>query len=120
MALDLFLWQHLIFIAFRIAFHLAMQILCCGCFCLEDEAETLEMPEGLDASTYDPYCEYIISYQYEEYITKYFGYDKVLPMNTGVEGGETAIKLARRWAYDVKGVKPNKVCCVTTLCHNRV
>ena len=36
------------------------------------------------------------------------GYDKVLPMNTGVEGGETAIKLARRWAYDVKGVPKNK------------
>jgi hypothetical protein len=42
--------------------------------------------------------------EYEEYITKLFGYDKVLPMNTGVEGGETAIKLARRWGYDVKGV----------------
>jgi ornithine--oxo-acid transaminase len=40
--------------------------------------------------------------EYEEYITKLFGYDKVLPMNTGVEGGETAIKLARRWGYDVK------------------
>ena len=47
--------------------------------------------------------------EYEEYITKLFGYDKVLPMNTGVEGGETAIKLARRWAYDVKGVPANKV-----------
>ena len=34
--------------------------------------------------------------EYEEYITKLFGYDKVLPMNTGVEGGETAVKLARR------------------------
>eukprot|EP00887_Chlorella_sp_A99_P001088 scaffold14.g1088.t1 len=42
--------------------------------------------------------------EYEEYITKLLGYDKVLPMNTGVEGGETAIKLARRWGYDVKGV----------------
>jgi len=41
---------------------------------------------------------------YEEYVTKFFGYDKVLPMNTGVEGGETAIKLARKWAYEVKGV----------------
>ncbi|MBP7274398.1 MAG: aminotransferase class III-fold pyridoxal phosphate-dependent enzyme, partial [Saprospiraceae bacterium] len=41
---------------------------------------------------------------YEKYITNYFGYDKVLPMNTGVEGGETAIKLARKWAYNVKGV----------------
>jgi len=46
--------------------------------------------------------------EYEKYITEYFGYDKVLPMNTGVEGGETALKLARRWAYDVKGVKDNE------------
>lgn len=46
--------------------------------------------------------------QYEEYITKLFGYDKVLPMNTGVEGGETACKLARRWGYDVKGVPKNQ------------
>ena len=35
--------------------------------------------------------------EYEKYITEYFGYDKVLPMNTGVEGGETANKLARKW-----------------------
>lgn len=46
--------------------------------------------------------------QYEEYITKLFGYDKVLPMNTGVEGVETALKLCRRWAYEVKGVTPNE------------
>jgi ornithine--oxo-acid transaminase len=46
--------------------------------------------------------------EYEQYITNYFGYDKVLPMNTGVEGGETAIKLARRWAYTKKGVAENK------------
>lgn len=46
--------------------------------------------------------------EYEKYITEYFGYDKVLPMNTGVEGGETAIKLARRWAYAKKGVEDNK------------
>src|SRR6478609_2467089 len=45
---------------------------------------------------------------YEKFITSYFGYDKVLPMNTGVEGGETAVKLARRWAYTVKGVKENQ------------
>lgn len=45
---------------------------------------------------------------YEKYITEYFGYDKVLPMNTGVEGGETAIKLARRWGYTVKGIEENK------------
>ena len=46
--------------------------------------------------------------EYEKYITHYFGYDKVLPMNTGVEGGETAIKLARRWGYNVKGIAENK------------
>lgn len=45
---------------------------------------------------------------YEKFITSMFGYDKVLPMNTGVEGGETAIKLARRWAYTKKGVAENK------------
>jgi ornithine--oxo-acid transaminase len=45
---------------------------------------------------------------YEKYITEYFGYDKVLPMNTGVEGGETAIKLARRWGYNVKGIAENQ------------
>ena len=45
---------------------------------------------------------------YEKYITAYFGYDKVLPMNTGVEGGETAIKLARRWGYAVKGIPENE------------
>ena len=42
--------------------------------------------------------------EYERYITNYFGYDKVLPMNTGVEAVETAIKLARRWGYAVKGI----------------
>lgn len=46
--------------------------------------------------------------EYAEYITKYFGYDKVLPMNTGVEAVETALKLARRWGYEVKGVEPDK------------
>ncbi|MFT4022519.1 MAG: ornithine--oxo-acid transaminase [Flavihumibacter sp.] len=46
--------------------------------------------------------------EYEKYITAYFGYDKVLPMNTGVEGGETAIKLARRWAYTRKCIPENK------------
>ena len=43
--------------------------------------------------------------EFEEYITKLFGYDKVLPMNTGVEACETACKLARKWAYTVKGIK---------------
>ncbi|OJW85317.1 MAG: ornithine--oxo-acid transaminase [Bacteroidetes bacterium 46-16] len=46
--------------------------------------------------------------EYTEYITRYFGYDKVLPMNTGVEGVETALKLARKWGYMVKGVTDNK------------
>ncbi|MGV3526706.1 MAG: ornithine--oxo-acid transaminase [Candidatus Sericytochromatia bacterium] len=45
---------------------------------------------------------------YEKYITEYFGYDRVLPMNTGVEGGETALKLARRWGYRVKGIPDNQ------------
>ena len=42
--------------------------------------------------------------QYEKFITDFFGYDKVLPMNTGVEGGETAVKLARKWGYEVKKI----------------
>jgi ornithine--oxo-acid transaminase len=46
--------------------------------------------------------------EYEKFITEYFGYDKVLPMNTGVEGDETAIKLARKWAYEVKGIEKYK------------
>ena len=46
--------------------------------------------------------------EYEKFITEFFGYEKVLPMNTGVEGGETALKLARRWAYEIKGVEENK------------
>lgn len=46
--------------------------------------------------------------EYEKFATKLFGYDKILPMNTGVEGGETAVKLARKWGYNVKGIKENK------------
>ena len=46
--------------------------------------------------------------EYSEYVTKYFNYDRVLPMNTGVEGGETAVKLARRWGYEIKGIPKNK------------
>lgn len=46
--------------------------------------------------------------EFEKAITEFFGYDKVLPMNTGVEAGETAIKLARRWGYRVKKIKENK------------
>ena len=41
---------------------------------------------------------------YEEYLTKYFGFDKVLPMNTGAEAVETALKLCRKWSYEVKGI----------------
>ncbi|MFN7118994.1 MAG: ornithine--oxo-acid transaminase [Saprospiraceae bacterium] len=46
--------------------------------------------------------------RYERYICEYFGYDRVLPMNTGVEGGETAIKLARKWGYLNKGIPTNQ------------
>ena len=46
--------------------------------------------------------------EYAKYITEYFGYDKVLPMNTGAEAVETAIKLCRKWAYEVKGIEENK------------
>ncbi|XP_010220660.1 PREDICTED: ornithine aminotransferase, mitochondrial [Tinamus guttatus] len=46
--------------------------------------------------------------EYEEYVTKMFNYNKVLPMNTGVEAGETACKLARKWAYTVKGIPKYK------------
>lgn len=52
--------------------------------------------------------------EYEEYITKYFGYDKVLPMNTGAEADETALKLCRKWAYKKKGIEQDKakiICC---------
>lgn len=46
--------------------------------------------------------------EYEKYICEYFGYDRVLPMNSGVEGGETAVKLARHWGYQVKGIPSNQ------------
>ena len=46
--------------------------------------------------------------EYEKYITSYFGYDKVLPMNTGAEGVETAMKLARKWGYEKKGIAENQ------------
>nr|MBP6759786.1 ornithine--oxo-acid transaminase [Flavobacterium sp.] len=45
---------------------------------------------------------------YEEYVTQYFGFDKVLPMNTGAEAVETALKLCRKWAYEVKGIPENQ------------
>jgi ornithine--oxo-acid transaminase len=50
--------------------------------------------------------------EYEKFITDYFGYDKVLPMNTGVEGGETAVKLARRWGYVKKNIPENQAIIV--------
>ena len=46
--------------------------------------------------------------EFEKYITEYFGYDKVLPMNSGAEGDETALKLCRKWAYEKKGVPENE------------
>jgi len=46
--------------------------------------------------------------EYEKFITQYFGYEKVLPANTGAEGVETALKLCRKWAYEKKGVAPNE------------
>ena len=52
--------------------------------------------------------------EWEEYITKLFGYDKMLPMNSGAEADETALKLIRKWAYKVKGIPQNEariVCC---------
>lgn len=51
--------------------------------------------------------------EYAQYITGYFGYDKVLPMNSGVEAVETALKLARRWGYDKKGIAANRAKIVT-------
>jgi ornithine--oxo-acid transaminase len=50
--------------------------------------------------------------EYARFITDFFGYDKVLPMNTGVEAVETAIKLCRKWGYEVKGVEENKAVIV--------
>ena len=52
--------------------------------------------------------------EYEAYITNYFGYDKVLPMNTGVEAVETAIKLSRKWGYEVKGIQEEQ--CKIIVC----
>jgi ornithine--oxo-acid transaminase len=53
---------------------------------------------------------------YEKYITEYFGYDKMLPMNSGAEADETAIKLCRKWAYKVKGIAENQAKIV--VCEN--
>jgi ornithine--oxo-acid transaminase len=51
---------------------------------------------------------------YEKFITEYFGYQRILPMNSGAEGDETALKLTRKWAYTVKGIPENQakiICC---------
>ena len=53
---------------------------------------------------------------YEKYVTEYFGFDKVLPMNTGAEGVETAIKICRKYAYEKKGIKENEA--VIIVCEN--
>ncbi len=53
---------------------------------------------------------------YEKFVTSYFGFDKVLPMNTGAEAVETAIKLCRKWAYEVKGIAENDA--VIVVCEN--
>lgn len=54
--------------------------------------------------------------EYEAFLTQYFGFDKVLPMNTGAEAVETAIKLCRKWAYEKKGISPNEAQIV--VCEN--
>src|ERR1035437_4642345 len=54
--------------------------------------------------------------KYEEFVTRYFGYEKVLPMNTGAEAVETAIKLCRKWAYEKKGLPENSAQIV--VCEN--
>ena len=53
---------------------------------------------------------------YEEFVTNYFGFDKVLPMNTGAEAVETALKISRKWAYEVKGISENQAQIV--VCEN--
>jgi len=50
--------------------------------------------------------------EYEKFMTETFGYDRILPINTGVEGGETAVKLARKWGYEVKGIPQNQAVVV--------
>jgi ornithine--oxo-acid transaminase len=52
---------------------------------------------------------------FEKYITSYFGFDKVLPMNTGAEAVETALKICRKWAYEVKGIDENKAKIITCI-----
>ena len=56
--------------------------------------------------------------RYEEFVTRYFGYDKVLPMNTGAEAVETALKLCRKWAYEVKKL-PKDTAGKSVVCRNK-
>lgn len=67
---------------------------------LKDQAETLTLTSRAFHND--------VLGRYEKFISNLFGYDKVLPMNTGVEGGETANKLARKWGYIKKGIEENK------------
>jgi ornithine--oxo-acid transaminase len=72
---------------------------------LKDQAETLTL-------TSRAFYNDVLG-EFEEYISKYFGYDKVLPMNTGAEGDETAIKLCRKWGYMKKGIPENQAKIIT-------
>lgn len=72
---------------------------------LKDQAETLTL-------TSRAFYNDVLG-EFEEYISKYFGYDKVLPMNTGAEGDETAIKLCRKWGYMKKGIPQNQAKIIT-------
>jgi ornithine--oxo-acid transaminase len=67
---------------------------------LKDQAETLTL-------TSRAFYNNVLG-EYEKYMTETFGYEMILPMNTGVEGDETAIKLARKWGYEKKGIAENK------------
>gem|GEM_PF-136794 len=73
--------------------------------CLKDQAEKLTLTSRAFHND--------VLGEYAQYITKYFGYDKVLPMNTGVEAVETAMKICRKWAYTVKGVPADQAVIVT-------
>jgi len=67
---------------------------------MKDQAETLTL-------TSRAFYNNVLG-EYEKYITSFFGFDKVLPMNTGAEGVETALKIARKWSYEVKGISKNQ------------
>ena len=67
---------------------------------LQDQAETLTLTSRAFYNS--------VLGEFEEYITRYFGFDRVLPMNTGAEGVETAIKICRKWGYEKKGIPENE------------